>query len=103
MGTGMPSAQLKLDELALCRVAYILSTQRPAMYRSGFTHRKNRDGSWDSICLKCFVTVASAPGVRVESELAKTDEVHECERSILSQRANDKSSKRPEASNEPQA
>ena len=49
-----------------------------------FPHRRNRDGSFDSICLKCLLTIANA---KTEADLAKHDRYHVCNPSILSQRA----------------
>jgi hypothetical protein len=51
-----------------------------------FPHRQNRDGSFDSICLKCLLTVAS---VRMEAELAAREKNHVCEPLILYRRAFD--------------
>jgi len=51
-----------------------------------FPHRRNRDGSFDSICLKCLLTIATA---RTEVELARYEKYHVCNPSILSQRAFD--------------
>ena len=52
-----------------------------------FPHRRNRDGSFDSICLKCLLTIANA---RTEADLAKHDKYHVCNPSILSQPAFDR-------------
>jgi hypothetical protein len=52
-----------------------------------FPHRRNRDGSFDSICLQCLLTIANA---RTEADLAKYDKYHVCNPSILSQRAFDR-------------
>jgi hypothetical protein len=52
-----------------------------------FPHRRNADGSFDSICLKCLLTIANAP---TEAGLAKHDKYHACNPSILSQRAFDR-------------
>jgi len=49
-----------------------------------FPHRRNRDGSFDSICLKCLLTIANAKN---EADLATHDRRHVCVPSILSQRA----------------
>jgi len=49
-----------------------------------FPHRRNRDGSVDSICLKCLLTIASS---RTEADLAKHDKYHVCNPSALSQAA----------------
>jgi hypothetical protein len=40
-----------------------------------FPHRRNRDGSFDSICLICFATVAHT---RTEAELIELDAAHVC-------------------------
>jgi hypothetical protein len=52
-----------------------------------FPHRRNKDGSFDSICLKCLLTVAST---RVEEDLKPYDKYHVCNPSVLSQRAFDR-------------
>ena len=51
-----------------------------------FPHRRNGDSSFDSICLKCLLTIATA---RTEVELARYEKYHVCNPSILSQRAFD--------------
>jgi hypothetical protein len=50
-----------------------------------FPHRRNKDGSFDSICLECFATVASH---RTEEELKEEDKRHVCISSLLSRRGN---------------
>ena len=50
-------------------------------------HRKNRDGSWDSICLTCFATIATTP---LETDLAEPDRVHVCTPDVLSQRSSER-------------
>ena len=40
-----------------------------------FSHRHNPDGSFDSICKLCFVTIASS---NLEEELAIAEAKHEC-------------------------
>jgi hypothetical protein len=52
-----------------------------------FPHRRNRDGSFDSICLKCLLTIANA---RTEADLAKYEKYHVCNPSVLSQQAFDR-------------
>ena len=52
-----------------------------------YPHRRNRDGSFDSICLNCFATLATA---RTEPELLVYEEMHVCAYSPLSQRAFDR-------------
>ena len=41
-----------------------------------FPHRRNPDGSFDSICPNCFRTVATR---RNEADLAQTEREHVCE------------------------
>jgi hypothetical protein len=41
----------------------------------GFHRRRNENGTFDSICLRCFLTAASAPG---ESELSSLERRHVC-------------------------
>jgi hypothetical protein len=54
-------------------------------YRSApfFPHRRNPDGTFNSICLTCFATIAS---YKTEEELKELDESHVCETTVLSQR-----------------
>jgi hypothetical protein len=40
-----------------------------------FSHRHNRDGSHDSICVKCFATIATE---RIEEMLAESEQKHVC-------------------------
>jgi hypothetical protein len=48
-----------------------------------YPHRQNRDGSFDSICLKCFATVANA---REVTELRSYEKEHICDESFLAER-----------------
>lgn len=48
-----------------------------------FPHRHNKDGTFDSICLKCFATVASH---MTQEELVELDKNHICVNSLLSKR-----------------
>ncbi|HEY4380141.1 MAG TPA: hypothetical protein VGN01_07325 [Acidobacteriaceae bacterium] len=41
-----------------------------------FPHRVNRDGSFDSICKRCFLTIASCAS---ETELAAAEREHMCD------------------------
>jgi hypothetical protein len=50
-----------------------------------FPHRRNKDGSFNSISLQCFATIASH---MTEEELQELDKHHVCEKSILSERGN---------------
>jgi hypothetical protein len=47
-----------------------------------FPHRRNPNGSFDSICLKCLLTIANA---RTEAELEKHEKDHVCNPSHLFQ------------------
>ena len=49
-----------------------------------YPHRRNKEGSYDSLCLTCFVTIAFG---KSEAELMNLDTHHVCEFSTLSQRA----------------
>ena len=40
-----------------------------------FKHRKNLDGSWDSICMKCFLTVTTTAK---EHDLHEAEHSHDC-------------------------
>lgn len=51
-------------------------------YEIKFPHRKNSDGTWDSICSECFRTVAIADD---ESELAEAEAQHICAPSIFAE------------------
>jgi hypothetical protein len=53
---------------------------RSAMY---YPHKRNKDGSFNSICLVCFRTVASH---MTEDELAQEEKKHVCATSLLSKR-----------------
>jgi hypothetical protein len=48
-----------------------------------YLHRANPDGTFDSICIRCFKTIASAV---TESGLAGPEVDHVCAPSSLSQR-----------------
>jgi hypothetical protein len=41
-----------------------------------YPHRQNGDGSYDTICPRCFATVAQA---KTEAELLTFDEPHDCD------------------------
>ena len=43
--------------------------------KSEFKHRDNQDGTFDSICLRCFSTVCTACS---ESALTSAEETHSC-------------------------
>jgi hypothetical protein len=46
---------------------------------SPFPHRRNKDGSYDSICPKCFATIARAT---TDRELLAFDQKHVCDNSL---------------------
>jgi hypothetical protein len=48
-----------------------------------YLHRANPDGTFDSICIRCFTTIASAV---TESGLAGPEVEHVCAPSTLSER-----------------
>jgi len=48
-----------------------------------FPHRRNPDGSFDSICLDCLLTIASR---QTEDELIAAERAHVCKTSLLSKR-----------------
>jgi hypothetical protein len=48
-----------------------------------YPHRQNRDGSFDSICPKCFTTVANAKEV---TQLNSYQKEHICDESFLTHR-----------------
>jgi len=52
------------------------------LIRPAFAHRTNRDGTIDSICRECFVTVATALW---ESELDQPEHAHVCDPWVLQQ------------------
>ena len=47
----------------------------PRTFRPSFPHRRNTDGTHDSICTRCFVTVATVVN---ESELTGHESAHVC-------------------------
>jgi hypothetical protein len=48
-----------------------------------YPHRHNKNGTYDSICLKCFATVATA---QTEPELAFYNRRHICDPLLLAER-----------------
>jgi hypothetical protein len=48
-----------------------------------YAHRRNEDGSHDSICRACFAAVVRH---KPESELAEYEKAHECDSSFLAER-----------------
>jgi hypothetical protein len=44
--------------------------------RIAFYHRLNEDDTWDSICMKCFLTVST---LAKEDELENAERHHDCE------------------------
>jgi hypothetical protein len=50
--------------------------------RSAFYHRKNDTESFDSICGKCFQTIATR---QTEEELKQAEEIHVCQPDSIEQ------------------
>lgn len=48
-----------------------------------YPHRVNLDGTWDSICTRCFQTIAHC---KTERELAQFEEKHVCDSAYLMER-----------------
>jgi len=48
-----------------------------------YPHRHNEDGSYDSICTTCYVTVASSWS---EAALAEHEGAHTCDSALLAER-----------------
>lgn len=48
----------------------------PTKDHDKFSHRPNWDGTFDSICRECFVTVATA---KREADLEKPEKMHACD------------------------
>jgi hypothetical protein len=48
-----------------------------------YPHRQNPDGSFDSICLRCFATVATAMEI---GQLRSYDKVHVCDATSIAHR-----------------
>jgi hypothetical protein len=48
-----------------------------------YLHRANNDGTFDSICIRCFETIASA---KTEEKLMDAELEHKCPPTTLSQR-----------------
>lgn len=49
------------------------------LQKQPFIHRLNKDGSVDSICTRCFVTVATVHGISTEPELERNEQQHDCQ------------------------
>jgi hypothetical protein len=45
-----------------------------------YPHRVNLDGSWDSICPRCYLTIANR---KTERELAAFEKTHVCHESAF--------------------
>ena len=50
---------------------------------TNFPHRRNRDGLYDSICPRCFATVARS---EPEAKMEKLEKSHVCHSSFLADR-----------------
>lgn len=51
-----------------------------AIVSSKFVHRPNRDGTFDTICPRCFITVATKP---MEEDLRTPERDHQCDPKLL--------------------
>jgi hypothetical protein len=56
------------------------------MLQFSFSHRPQRNGSYDSICTRCFATVARSHN---EADLEAEEKRHVCDESVLMRRAHD--------------
>ena len=78
-----PAAVALLDQQKMC-----VSKNRPPpedmqvdpLSSEDYAHRKNEDGTFDSICLYCFRTIASA---KDESDLGVREKRHSCDAKIV--------------------
>lgn len=48
-----------------------------------YPHRRNKDGSYDSICPTCFATVGRS---KAKADLAEDDRAHVCDSEFLAER-----------------
>ena len=60
-----------------------VETERLHRINHEYSHRINPDGTWDSICKKCFMTIAHGS---TEIELADSETTHICNSSFLADR-----------------
>ena len=51
---------------------------------SEYAHRRNSDGSIDSICPRCYRTVASVKTLDKLAELAEAEKLHVCDEDHIS-------------------
>ncbi len=51
--------------------------------RPAFVHRENRDGTIESLCRKCCVTVCTAVW---EADLDEAEKIHACDPGLLARR-----------------
>lgn len=56
----------------------------PKAYRAKFRRRRNNDGTYDSICPACFLSVGR--GLKTELELACVEAEHDCPIVFLGER-----------------
>jgi hypothetical protein len=69
-------------------------------YTPDFPHRFNVNGSFDSICTLCHMTVATA---KIEAELSQHERVHVCNAIRMFQVAEDSLTIRQQLTNPPAA
>ena len=68
------------------------------MFEFPFSHRPQRNGSYDSICTKCFATVARSHN---EADLEAEENRHVCDKDVLMRRASDVGQSQGDAANPP--
>lgn len=56
------------------------------MLQFGFSHRPQRNGAYDSICTRCFATVARSHN---EADLEAEEKRHVCDESVVMRMAQD--------------
>lgn len=55
----------------------------PSARTPNFHHRHNSNGSYDSICMRCFLTAATSQG---EADLVPLEQRHICHTDLLAER-----------------
>ena len=55
----------------------------PIFDTTGFAHRPNKDGSFDSVCRQCYMTVARSDK---EAKLEAQERLHHCNPETLAMR-----------------
>ncbi|MBB5060719.1 hypothetical protein HDF16_005455 [Granulicella aggregans] len=63
-----------------------------------FLHRRNVDGSWDSICLACFQNAVTNLKVNFESQLVEHEDDHICKSGLADRTPKPKKPSKPHSS-----